>query len=296
MTSYSKDGTVGPWAKEKLACLGQYLQAYTSILNKQNFLKGYLYFDAFAGAGRAKLRTKSRKPIRGLFDEAVDGEQQEFVDGSPRVALAVDPPFTQYIFVDASAERVAELEKLKALHPELRIRIQRDDASAAIDSILINNRGIDWRRWRGVVLLDPFGLQVKWPTLEAIAKTKSLEVLINFPLGHTIHRLLSKAEMPNAARQQLLDGYFGSPEWRDVVYEKSLTLFDDVDFRKIDDAGTKLVKWYNARLKQIFGHSAAPRVIRNSHGTPIYYLLFAGPNATGAKIANHILRQGDPVR
>jgi hypothetical protein len=32
---------VGPWAREKLECLGKYLAAYTIILRKQHWLKGY---------------------------------------------------------------------------------------------------------------------------------------------------------------------------------------------------------------------------------------------------------------
>ena len=40
---------VGPWAREKLDCLGNYLEAYTTILRRQRF-RGYFY-DAFAGPG-----------------------------------------------------------------------------------------------------------------------------------------------------------------------------------------------------------------------------------------------------
>src|SRR5262252_8074405 len=48
---------VGPWAEAKLECLRKYLSAYTTILRKQRF-KGYVYVDAFPGAGTAKIRKK----------------------------------------------------------------------------------------------------------------------------------------------------------------------------------------------------------------------------------------------
>jgi len=36
MTRRPKDDTVGPWAKEKLDALGQYLNFYTTVLKKQD--------------------------------------------------------------------------------------------------------------------------------------------------------------------------------------------------------------------------------------------------------------------
>ena len=50
---------VGPWAQEKLDCLRKYLHAYTTILSKQRWPKGYFYIDAFAGTGRSKVRRQN---------------------------------------------------------------------------------------------------------------------------------------------------------------------------------------------------------------------------------------------
>ena len=47
---------VGPWVQEKLEYLRKYLHAYTTILSKQQWLKGYFYIDAFAGPGTLKIR------------------------------------------------------------------------------------------------------------------------------------------------------------------------------------------------------------------------------------------------
>lgn len=49
--------TVGPWAKEKLDALGQYLNFYTTVLKNQgHWLRGTIFVDAFAGAGLAQVR------------------------------------------------------------------------------------------------------------------------------------------------------------------------------------------------------------------------------------------------
>ena len=93
MTKRQRDNTVGPWAKEKLEALGQYLSFYTTVLKNQgHWLKGTIFVDAFAGPGLSRVRTKehSNEPP-GLFgpDEESDKAEIEFLKGSPRVALEI---------------------------------------------------------------------------------------------------------------------------------------------------------------------------------------------------------------
>jgi three-Cys-motif partner protein len=71
-----------------------------------------------------------------------------------------------------------------------RIIVQEGDANAALQGWLAT--GIDWKHYRAVVFLDPFGMQVPWSTIEKLAATKSVEVIVNFPLGMAVHRLLTK--------------------------------------------------------------------------------------------------------
>ena len=59
---------------------------------------------------------------------------------------------------------------------------------------------------------------------------------------------------------------------------------------KIQKAGEALVSWYRNRLKEVFGYVSTAREIRSSKDRPLYYLIFAGPNETGAK--NSELRFG----
>jgi hypothetical protein len=40
-------------------------------------------------------------------------EAEAFLKGSARIALEVDPPFKQYVFIEQDAGRAQELEKLK---------------------------------------------------------------------------------------------------------------------------------------------------------------------------------------
>jgi three-Cys-motif partner protein len=298
MSKKPKDTSVGPWAREKLNALREYLGFYTTVLKNQgHWLRGTLYVDAFAGPGLSRIRTKSKSPDPpGLFglDPESDSAETEFLKGSPRVALEIANPFTSYLFVDRDAQRFAELRSLKSEYGETRrIEIQEGDANVALQTWLAS--GIDWQHNRGVVFLDPFGMQVPWSSIEALAKTKALEVLINFPLGMAIQRLLIRSGEIPEGWQMSLDVFFGSPEWRQIVYEEQEDFFG-TKTRKASDSGERLVEWYRSRLRHAFGHVSTARLIRNTRGNPLYFLIWAGPNATGLKGAEHILRKGESVR
>lgn len=281
---------VGPWAREKLDGLRAYLSAYMKILSKHTPLKT-VYVDAFAAAGRAVLRKKEHDDPTIHFDlgeEARDPDTREVIDGSPRVALDVEPPFAQYVFVEADERRLAELRGLEALYSGRRkIAVRSGDCNTYLTTKLLAVLASD-SRWRGVVFLDPFGMHVPWSTIKRLADTKQVEVFINFPVGMAIQRLLPRSAQFTAKQRAKLDDYFGNPAWYDEVYVSEDGLFGE-GVRKRSDAGERLVHWYRDRLRSAFGHVSMARLITNSKGGHLYYLVFAGPNSTGAKIANHVL-------
>lgn len=301
MTSYVKDGTVGPWAKEKLDCLERYLIEYTRIMSNQDWCEGFYYVDAFAGSGMAPLRsyssTTDNQPSFFEFDEESKSEVTEYVMGSPHIALGIERPFTKYFFVDRSNDKTENLLSLKEEYVGDRaVDIRTDDAENAIREIISEQDIVAGGKKRGFVFLDPFGMQVKWNTIESIARTQSLEVLINFPLDMAIQRMLPKDGSISAENRGLLDAYFGTSEWTDHVYDQQTDLFNEPTQKKYGDSSVRLVNWYRERLANIFKYTATPRVILNTRGHPIYYLLFAGPNETGNRIVDHILRQGAKIR
>jgi len=298
MTKKPRDNTVGPWAKEKLEALGQYLSFYTTVLKKQgHWLRGTIFVDAFAGPGLSRVRTreKAAEPP-GLFgpDPESDAAEVEFLKGSPRIALDIANPFNSYIFVERDPQRIAELNELKAEYALTRaVTIQEGDANAALQAWLAS--GIDWQHHRAVVFLDPFGMQVPWSTIEALAKTKSIEVIINFPLGMAIQRLLTKSGDIPRGWQVSLDTFFGSKDWHALVYEAKADLFGPTR-SKVSASGMKLLEWYRSRLRGIFGNVSTARLVKNTRGNPLYYLIWAGPHKKGLDGAEHILSKGDRVK
>ena len=144
---------------------------------------------------------------------------------------------------------------------------------------------------RFIDIADPFGMQVPWKTLVSLAETKAIEVLVNFPVGMAIQRLLPRNSKFTDNARRKLDWYFGTTEWHSLMYEKYMGLFGE-DVEKSSEAADKLVKWYRSRLKDIFGHVSVAREVQTQAGRPLYYLIFAGPNRVGVRIANDVLKQG----
>ncbi len=293
---------VGPWAKVKLKCLGNYLNAYTKILRNQNF-RGYVYIDAFAGSGKAKIRkrTSVTNVDEGLFHNLLqessterlneDAGQEKYIEGSPRVALNLEYPFTYYVFIELNEKRLTELNKLKEEHSDKDIRIHDFNCNDYLQKL--SSKNINWNEWRGVIFLDPFGTDVSWETVKAIGSTKSFEVFINFP-WMAITRLANNDGNIIEENRAILDKYFGSNEWYDVMYNQESDLFGP-SIRKEQGAAKVLLNWYRGRLIETFGYASTARLITNTKNSPLYYLIWAGPNNTGQKIANYILSQGEAI-
>ena len=292
---------VGPWAEEKLECLRKYLHAYTTILRKQQQFKGYFYIDAFAGPGLLKIRQSQRtdpEQRARLFEVSAyalkDPDHAEYISGSPRVALELDHPFTDYIFIELDTEYFRHLQLLKhkfeTIHPNVRIHVKNQDCNNYLIGFLERNRD-KWERWRGIVFLDPFGMQVPWSTLAKLAQTEAIEVLINFPVATAVQRLLKRSGQFSEREREKLDNYFGTDQWFNPLYEKKQALFGGRVF-KVGPSGDLLVKWYRERLKGLFKYVTAAREVQSTTGRPLYYLIFAGPNRTGARIASDVLKQG----
>jgi three-Cys-motif partner protein len=288
---------VGPWAKEKLEALERYLDFYTKVLKNQRWRT--IYVDAFAGGGRALVRAE---PAQGnesipLFEpEPVsDVDRSELIDGSPRVALNVANPFSRYVFIENDPVRCDELEAVK-IEFETERQIDILLANAADGIAWVTDKPISKATHRGVAFLDPFGANLEWTSIEKLAATGIFEVVVNFALSMAIQRMLPNSGVIPDAWAKTLDAYFGSRAWFEEVYrERNGGLFNTSGFEKREDYADRLLQLYRARLKTSFGHVSTPRMIRNSKGAPLYYLLWAGPHSKGLEGANHILSMGESL-
>ncbi len=291
MTSSAEQLFGGNWTEKKLEILKKYLQAYNTALKNQPFER--VYIDAFAGTGYRQQRTR-QYDIENIFEELRQDESEQFLKGSAKLALETNPSFQRYIFIESDEEKIKELEKLKKEHLEKasQIKIIKSDANEFIQNYCKNE---NWAETRAVLFLDPFATEVEWATIEAISKTRSIDVWILFPLM-AVNRLLAKD--PQKVSYDHLNRIFGTDEWFEHFY-KTRTL-DDIFGKSVDIIlkacdFTSIGNFYMSRLKTIFfGVAEKPKVFYNSRGSALFQFFFAAGNPKGApiaiKIAEHLMK------
>lgn len=285
----------GRWTEEKLKRLQKYLAAYTIIFNNNERARKlhFMYVDAFAGTGSFQ---KPQSYVTGQADIFSDDvtEVEEFLKGSARIALEIDPPFREYIFVERNPEYAQQLQQLKDEFAGHKIQIVNEDANSYL---LRWCESTNWKTARAVVFLDPYGMEVEWNVIEALARTEAVDLWYLFPLGIGVNRLLTRSGPPPEPWAERLTRIFGTEDWRDAFYRshQMLTLFGDDETQLKKDADFHdILRFFVQRLETVFEAVAPnPLILRNSRNNPLYALCFAASNPRGAptalKIAEHIL-------
>lgn len=288
----------GDWTINKLERLKEYLKAYAQIFAKNEQAKklNTFYIDAFAGTGY-RATEKDKPQELDLFAGENDCEREEFLKGSASIALEVEPPLKNYIFVDSKKQHINQLEELKKKYPKRtsQIQIVQDDANEFLNRWCPQMDAMD----RAVVFLDPYGMQVDWNLIETIAKTKKIDLWLLFPLGVAVSRLLTKEQSPPEKWAQALTRIFGTEDWKNAFYkkEREQSLFGEEE-NQVREADFQAIGQFMVdRLKSVFTMVADnPLALINSRNVPLYLLCFATGNPKGAptaiKIAKYILEKG----
>lgn len=157
-------------------------------------------------------------------------------------------------------------------------------------------RSSQWKSLRAVLFLDPYGVQVEWKTIEAVAATKAIDLWLLVPLGMGMNRLAPKSgKLPESWRQRM-NAFLGTADWYEAFYkvETKPTLFGDQQVQ-VKASMDVMASYFNERLKQVFaGVAEEPGVLWNSSKNPLYMFCFAVGNERGKdvalRIANHLLK------
>jgi three-Cys-motif partner protein len=252
------------WSKHKLKYLRSYITSYR-IATKGTFET--FYIDGFAGPGR-------------LPDE---DDNTLLVDGSPLIALEADPPFRACYLIELDSEVCDDLREATREFPNARV--VQGDANDEIPRILDTIHP----KSPTLVVLDPTGVvgQVRWSTIAAIARRQT-EVFINFPYHMAVQRILpiDQNQMTDERAKEL--SLYLPPGWQEVYH------------RSVDPERSGLcrrfLELYRDQLRGLgYEYAYASSAFRTNGGIPLYYLIWAGKNKTGARIAKHvILKQFNP--
>jgi three-Cys-motif partner protein len=290
----------GNWTQQKLSLLSEYLQKYTTIFHGNPNARYFttFYVDAFAGSGSYSVKDKlvdGGGTLAG-FDEP---EAEAFFEGSARKALEVEPRFDRYVFIERDVSRCADLANLRDAYPDKAkdIEIMNDDANVFLKRWC---REQDWNNKRAVLFLDPFGMEVEWRLLEAIASTHAIDMWLWFPISG-VNRHLTRNVPPPEEWADRITRVLGTDAWRSEWYPTRTisTLFGDEELQVKDTDFDRIAAFVVERLKTIFtGVAEAPRPFTNSNNVPLFLFCFAtGANKPTARkaalnIADYLLRRG----
>jgi three-Cys-motif partner protein len=276
----------------KLSIVEGYLKAFTRAL--QPYFEQLWYIDAFAGTGSRTVRVEAREG--DLFD-APAPERVEQRRGSAQIAIDVEPKFDRLVFMDTKAAHCAALRELADRHQDRDIAVVEGDANRAIQSEIAWD---GWKHTRAVMFLDPYGMDVEWATLKAIAATKAIDVWFLFSLSGLYRQATRRSSDIDPTKRAAITRILGTDAWERELYSEAgqSDLFDGhvVTQRTADVRG--LERYVKARLETIFPKVFEPLALPVDQKPQRFSLFLCISNsepkavALATRIADYILRMG----
>jgi three-Cys-motif partner protein len=253
-----------PHSYRKYSILKKYLEVCKKFSDKyQNFV----YIETHGGTG-----------------EVIDYETRKSTDGSVLIAAKIQPNFPCYV-VEIDPDRFKLLKRSTLSYPN--VRLFYGDCNVLIDRILsLVPKGEKFI----FCFMDPDGLiyrgynrecdQLKWETVEKVAKFPRTEVLINVPI-QAISRLFgdfkNHPEAPSSISFRMyITNFFGSEKWMKL---------EPGDYRA-------LVRLYiRERLRGYYNYIGAILIRSVETRGPLYYLVYGSNYKVGGEIMRDILKK-----
>ena len=239
----------------KLAVIAEYAELYVKALSGKFNPKKH-YIDCFSGTGEVEIDTGNS------------------IDGSARIML--DKDFQCFHFVEKNSYYIKQLEnQLRDNEKFNKCIFYNADVNVALPNIV---DGID-RSHRALIFLDPFGLQVKWSTIEKLREFKFLDVFCLSPV-QAIKRALpltnnSEGLSLHSDMKKAVCDYFGLTEEEilDTFYEEiGQDLFGRYMVRR--NASTESISnIFFENLKTFFPYVHRPIPLERT-GKPTLFILF----------------------
>ena len=292
----------GTWTEEKLDAFEKYVKAYLTIMKKHAKENDWIlfYFDAFAGSGsREAMIEEVNVGEENLFgdDEIEEITEQATYKGAAERVLGIDIEgfsFNYYYFVDKNEKSLQALrERLTSLFPNKThcMAFKPGDANERILELV--NYAKNHPKCAALVLLDPFGMQLDWRTIQVLKGIKHIDLWILVSSGVIINRLLTRSGKIMCPER--MEKSFGLPidDIQNYFYKQvtEQSLFGEITRQqKRDNTISRIAQLYLDLLGKEFAHVIKePLVLINSTNSPIFHFVFASHNQTGVKIASEIV-------
>jgi three-Cys-motif partner protein len=268
-----KPDEVGEWSILKLDIVEKYGHAYTTAFNKRGAHLKKFYIDGFSGAGVHVVKHTRRQ-----------------IEGSPRRALRVTPPFDGFHFIDLNPAKTDHLQKLCEGRKD--VWIHTDDASQRLKELLPTIRYDDYKR--ALCLLDPYGLHLDWEVMQIAGELGTIDLFLNFPImDMNRNALFWKPELADHDDIARMTRFWGDESWRQVAWadSKQPDMFKEIEQEK--QPNKVIAEAFRERLKKVagFAHVPEPLPMTNRKNAVVYYLFFAAKNPTAGNIIEGIFKR-----
>jgi three-Cys-motif partner protein len=266
---------------EKLNAIQRYIYQFATAMKPTGRTRGFRgfeernYIDLFSGPGVCVIKRGNQEVL-----------------GSPLLALSTRYLLSSYYFADINPDYISALrQRADDLEgsASLSKRYFVGDSNQQVHQIL---QHIDKKLSVNLALIDGFGVECHWSTIEALASCRRMDLIILFPQGMSINRNLHQwAESDSGA----LDAFFGTDEWRQIYQDaagqarKCIRPFLDLYQRNL------------RKLRYAQTGQVTELLVRGQRGQKLYYLIFAsrdplgerfGKQATEKSVAGQLRLQG----
>ena len=292
-SSFNSQSWGGSWTERKLNAFTKYVSAYLTVMKRNSYWKT-IYFDGFAGSGDRKPNCNTP-----LYKQLMLTKQDEslYMGAAERVlSLPNNLSFDFYYFIEANEESLFKLQTKLSAQQESntnRLQFRSGDCNKWLIELskAMNNKN---NNFASLVLLDPFGMQINWTSIESLRDTRT-DIWILIPTGVIVNRLLDKNCVLKHSKK--LQAFFGLNEEEIIQYfykkDTNTTLFGEEEItRKVNRPIEKIADLYAQRLRTIWKFvTDKPLSLENSRGVSIFHFVFASNNENALKIAKQIIKK-----
>lgn len=252
--------------KEKLHYISRYIEQFCTATKEKWSNRNYI--DLLAGPGLCFIEeTKEEISASGLF-----ASQTKF-------------PCTSYFFNDIDSNSIKAMservDRLKFEGSSPKFNITNSDCNFIVDSIV---KQIKNTQSVNLAVLDGFGIECEWRTIQKLASCQKMDLIILFPGNMTIVR---NAEQWSNSDDAKLDKFMPDKQWRGVWKDRRLSGAK---------AAPDLLNLYKDGLKTL-GYSGdeliQTRLIKSETGAPLYHLILASKHPLGIKLWKNAVAKDD---
>ncbi len=279
----------GNWSLSKLDIVERYFHFFNTALKQQAF-RG-VYIDGFVGSGAFRYIVG---PPRNGWLFGLRDESEHVYAGSAKRALNTSPPFDEVIVIEQKRSHAKSLQELIDKSGHANARVECGEANEVLHQICRS----DWSSRRGIVFLDPFGMNVDWSTLTLIAATKALDLWFLFSVAGLVRNLPRRVSRLDASKRAAVTRVLGTDEWFDEFYKVPENPFFTLPRSAARRAVSldQIEAYVLKRLRTVFPHVEPPRRLMTRKNRSLFSLFFAVSNPSQAAItlaqkgAAHILK------